>query len=99
MTIIETSSSVDDTIDNNDRPTVASHSATVSSSSSPPNGSIKLMQPRKKELWLPWPLGALRNDFYEFASKSGGDRGEEGQEWHHRGLRRQRDHEVVSSVS
>jgi len=100
MTIIETSSSVDDTIDNNDRPTVASHSAAVSSSSSsPPNGSIKLMQPRKKELWLPWPLGALRNDFYEFASKSGGDRGEEGQEWHHRGLRRQHDHEFIGGYT
>ncbi len=33
---------------------------------SPPN--IKL-QPRKKELWLPWPLGSLRNDFYKFASE------------------------------
>ena len=25
--------------------------------------------PRKKELWLPWPLGALRNDFYKFAAE------------------------------
>jgi hypothetical protein len=25
-------------------------------------------QPRKKELWLPWPLGAIRNDFYSFAA-------------------------------
>lgn len=33
---------------------------------SPPN--IKI-QPRKKELWLPWPLGALRNDFYRFAEE------------------------------
>eukprot|EP00804_Cyclotella_cryptica_P021717 CCRYP_012876-RB/>CCRYP_012876-RB protein AED:0.06 eAED:0.06 QI:334/0.8/0.83/1/0.8/0.66/6/506/945 len=33
---------------------------------SPPN--IKL-QPRKKELWLPWPLGALRNDYYRFAEQ------------------------------
>jgi hypothetical protein len=32
----------------------------------PPN--IKL-QPRKKELWLPWPLGALRNDYYKFAEQ------------------------------
>ena len=33
---------------------------------SPPN--IKLMpQPRKKELWLPWPLGAMRSDYYRFA--------------------------------
>jgi len=32
---------------------------------SPPN--IKL-QPRKKELWLPWPLGAMRNDYYKFAA-------------------------------
>lgn len=31
-------------------------------------GNIKL-QPRKKELWLPWPLGSLRNDFYKFASE------------------------------
>ena len=30
--------------------------------------NIKL-QPRKKELWLPWPLGTLRNDFYKFASE------------------------------
>ena len=30
--------------------------------------NIKL-QPRKKELWLPWPLGALRNDFYKFAAE------------------------------
>jgi len=31
---------------------------------------IKLIvpQPRKKELWLPWPLGAIRNDFYSFAA-------------------------------
>mmetsp|Transcript_8942 Transcript_8942/g.17820 ORF Transcript_8942/g.17820 Transcript_8942/m.17820 type:complete len:1086 (+) Transcript_8942:50-3307(+) len=34
---------------------------------SPPN--IKIIQPRKKELWLPWPLGSLRNDFYKFASE------------------------------
>ena len=33
---------------------------------SPPN--IKLIpQPRKKELWLPWPLGAMRSDYYRFA--------------------------------
>ena len=25
-------------------------------------------QPRKNELWLPWPLGHLRNDFNKFAS-------------------------------
>ena len=31
----------------------------------PPN--IKLMpQPRKRELWLPWPLGAMRSDYYRF---------------------------------
>ncbi len=28
---------------------------------------LKVPQPRKKELWLPWPLGAIRNDFYSFA--------------------------------
>eukprot|EP00579_Thalassiosira_antarctica_P012024 CAMPEP_0201922536 /NCGR_PEP_ID=MMETSP0903-20130614/10545_1 /ASSEMBLY_ACC=CAM_ASM_000552 /TAXON_ID=420261 /ORGANISM="Thalassiosira antarctica, Strain CCMP982" /LENGTH=1160 /DNA_ID=CAMNT_0048459695 /DNA_START=49 /DNA_END=3531 /DNA_ORIENTATION=+ len=33
---------------------------------SPPN--IKL-QPRKKELWLPWPLGAMRNDFNRFVEE------------------------------
>jgi len=32
----------------------------------PPNINVKL-QPRKKELWLPWPLGSLRNDFHRFA--------------------------------
>ena len=36
---------------------------------SPPN--IKLMTPRKKELWLPWPLGAMRTDFYKFAEEIG----------------------------
>lgn len=29
---------------------------------------LKVPQPRKKELWLPWPLGAIRNDFYSFAA-------------------------------
>ena len=33
---------------------------------STPNMNIKL-SPRKKELWLPWPLGSLRNDFHRFA--------------------------------
>lgn len=33
-----------------------------------PGNHIKL-QPRKKELWLPWPLGSLRNDYYKFASE------------------------------
>ena len=33
------------------------------------------LQPRKKELWLPWPLGELRNDFYRFAAAHGGGDG------------------------
>jgi len=40
-----------------------------SNSLSPSN--IKLMTPRKKELWLPWPLGAVRTDFYKFADEIG----------------------------
>lgn len=34
-----------------------------------PLNNIKIMQPRKKELWLPWPLGELRNDYYRFAEQ------------------------------
>lgn len=33
-----------------------------------PLNNIKL-QPRKKELWLPWPLGELRNDYNRFAEQ------------------------------
>lgn len=29
----------------------------------------QLPQPRKNELWLPWPLGAMRNDFYRYAAE------------------------------
>ena len=27
----------------------------------------RMPQPRKKELWLPWPLGAVRSDYHRFA--------------------------------
>jgi len=37
--------------------------------------NIKLMTPRKKELWLPWPLGAMRTDFYKFAEEISGSVG------------------------
>lgn len=37
------------------------------------NSHIKLRpqlpQPRKNELWLPWPLGAMRNDFYRYVAE------------------------------
>ena len=58
---------------------------------SPPSIKVQL-QPRKKELWLPWPLGAMRNDFYKFANeqrRSGRGSLSSGngrvQEWHPRG--------------
>ena len=49
---------------------------------SPPSIKVQL-QPRKKELWLPWPLGAMRNDFYKFAHEQ--RRSSRVQEWHPRG--------------
>ena len=47
----------------------ASCKSSSSESASHPLNNIKIMQPRKKELWLPWPLGELRNDYYRFAEQ------------------------------
>ena len=44
------------------------NASTKSSESGNPLNNIKLT-PRKKELWLPWPLGELRNDYYRFAEQ------------------------------
>lgn len=61
---------------------------------SPPN--VKVLQPRKKELWLPWPLGAMRSDFYKFSEEFGSGRGRRSnnarQEWHPRGSSSQEYH-------
>lgn len=47
----------------------ASCKSSSSESASHPLNNINIMQPRKKELWLPWPLGELRNDYYRFAEQ------------------------------
>jgi hypothetical protein len=44
------------------------HASSKSIESTNPLNNIKL-QPRKKELWLPWPLGELRKDYHRFAEQ------------------------------
>lgn len=41
----------------------------VSSKSTEQPNPLNIIQPRKKELWLPWPLGELRNDYHRFAEQ------------------------------
>ena len=48
--------------------TVLINASAKSSESANPLNNIKLT-PRKKELWLPWPLGELRNDYHRFAEQ------------------------------
>lgn len=47
---------------------IVNASSKSNESANNPLNNIKL-QPRKKELWLPWPLGELRNDYYRFAEQ------------------------------